>query len=40
MKVEVWLSFEVSDALTIIYAATTDDTMYLVAFVKQELAQV
>jgi hypothetical protein len=34
VEVEMGLSFEMRNALTIIYAATTDDTMHLVAFVE------
>ena len=34
VEVEMGLSFEMRNALTIIYTATTDDTMHLVAFVE------
>jgi hypothetical protein len=34
VEVEMGFAFEMRNALTIIYAATTDDTMHLVAFVE------
>ena len=40
MKVEILLSFEVGNALSIIYRTTTDDAVDIVALLKQELTQI